>query len=68
MKDWTDLAGHGQRLLRIILKLNKKFAKEQDVDRQIKLANSIAFITRECLSISKVHLQLGELLDKKISR
>lgn len=68
MKDFTNLEEHGTRLLRLILKLNKKFQKETDVDRQIKLANSIAFITRECLSISKIHLGLGELLDKKIRK
>ena len=65
---FTDLEKHGNRLLRIILKLNKKFTKEQDIDRQIKLATTICYVTAQCLAISKVHLGLGELLDKKISR
>ena len=68
MNDYTDLDKHGTRLLRIILKLNKKFTKEQDIDRQIKLATTICYVTSQCLSISKVSLGLGELLDKKVSR
>ena len=68
MKDWTNLEDHGVRLLRIILKLNKKFNIEKDIDRQIKLATTICYVTSQCLSISKVSLGLGELLDKKISR
>ena len=68
MKDWTNLEDHGVRLLRIILKLNKKFNIEKDIDRQIKLATTICYVTSQCLSISKVSLGLGELLDKKVSR
>ena len=66
--DFTNLGTHGRRLNRIIKRLEKRFHKETDLDKQIKLANSIGFITRELISISKLHLGIKELLETKSVR
>jgi hypothetical protein len=66
--DFTNLATHGRRLNRIVKRLEKRFHKENDLDKQIKLANSIGFVTREIISISKIHLGIGELLENKIEK
>ena len=66
--DFTNLGTHGRRLNRILKKLEKRYHKETDLDKQVKIANSIGFITREIISISKLHLGLKELLENKASR
>jgi hypothetical protein len=66
--DFTNLATHGRRLNRIVKRLEKRFHKENDLDKQIKIANSIGFVTREIISISKLHLGIGELLENKAVR
>ncbi len=63
--DFTNLGTHGRRLNRILRRLEKRFHKETDLDKQVKIANSIGFVTREIISISKLHLGLKELLDAK---
>lgn len=66
--DFTNLATMGRRLNRILKKLEKRYHKEIDLDKQVKIANSIGFITRELVSISKTHLGLKELLEHKATR
>ena len=66
--DFTDLGQHGRRLNSVVKRLYKRFMKENDIDKQIKLANSIGFVTREVISISKLHLGIGELLEQKAIR
>ena len=52
----------------ILKKLEKRYHRETDLDKQVKIANSIGFITREIISISKLHLGLKELLETKQTR
>lgn len=66
--DSTNLGTHGRQLNRILKKLEKRYHKETDLDKQVKITNSIGFITREIILISKLHLGLKELLEYKATK
>lgn len=48
---WLDLYVDGRRMNRVIRFLETKFNKEQDVDKLIKLANSICYLTAQKITI-----------------
>ena len=64
MKDWTDLSTDGRRLNRIIRLLERRLYKSDDDDKIIRYANSISMLTREKVTIAKIHLGIDEALKK----
>ncbi|MDE1829415.1 MAG: hypothetical protein KGI25_03735 [Thaumarchaeota archaeon] len=64
MQSWHNLDTHGRRLNRIIRILEKKIRHTTEDDKAVKYANSIAFLTRELVSIAKVYHGIEDVLKK----
>ena len=58
---WKDVDIDGRRMNRIIRLLETLIKKEKDVDRVVKLANSICYMTSKKLELAYKRLQLDEI-------
>jgi len=61
---WLDLYVDGRRMNRVIRFLETKFNKEQDVDKLIKLANSICYLTAQKITIVEKVTGLSDFIAK----
>jgi len=59
-QNWTDLNKSGSRLDKIIKKLYKNFKDSKDIDKRIRLANSISVMTNSMVALAKVELGIDE--------
>ena len=58
---WKDVDIDGRRMNRIIRLLETLIKKEKDVDRVVKIANSICYMTSKKLELAYKRLQLDEI-------
>jgi len=58
---WKDIDIDGRRMNRIIRLLETLIKKEKDVDRVVKIANSICYMTSKKLELAYKRLQLDEI-------
>ena len=58
---WKDVDIDGRRMNRIIRLLETLIKKEKDVDRVVKLANSICYMTSKKLELAYKVMQIDEL-------
>lgn len=62
--EWTDLNLHGRRLNRIIRRLEKNSKNSKDDDKIIRYSNAIAILTREIVSLARLHLGIDKVLEE----
>ena len=53
---WHDLFRDGQRLDRVIRRLEKRFKKTEEDEKIIKLANSITYVTSKKMELANMVL------------
>ena len=59
-ENWTDLNKSGKRLDKIIKKLYKNFRDTKNIDKRIRLANSISVLTNSMVGLAKIELGIDE--------
>jgi len=59
-KSWTDLESSGRRMERLCRMLDKRIKNldPDDYETLVKLANSIAYVTKTKIEIINIHLNL----------
>ena len=61
---WKELDIDGRRLNRIIRLLETLIKKEEDVDKVVKLSNSLCYVTGKKLELAYKMLKLEEIFRK----
>ena len=61
---WKDVDIDGRRLYRIIRLLETLIKKEDDVDRIVKLSNSLCYLTGKKLELTYKVLELDKIVAK----
>ncbi len=59
-QNWTDFNKSGSRLDKIIKKLYKNFRDSKDIEKRIRLANSISVLTNSMVGLAKIELGIDE--------
>ncbi len=59
-QNWTDFNKSGSRLDKIIKKLYKNFKDCKDIEKRIRLANSISVLTNSMVGLAKIELGIDE--------
>lgn len=61
---WKELDIDGRRLNRIIRLLETLIKKEEDIDKVVKLSNSLCYVTGKKLELAYKMLKLEEIFKK----
>ena len=65
---WKELDIDGRRLNRIIRLLETLIKKEEDIDKVVKLSNSLCYVTGKKLELAYKMLKLEEIFRKVKAR